>query len=90
MHKDGPELHVEDDGVASEEAHLLCQQGSLLRPGLLVTLEPRQLQTAALGLQTQALIFLAEKGTRTKSAIFPLFFKDVGRIARMPVSLSSY
>ena len=58
VHEDPPELHVEDDGVASEEPDLLLQHGSLLRPGHLVGLESLQLQSATLGLQTQALVLL--------------------------------
>lgn len=50
VHEDPPELHVEDDGVASEQAKLLLQRGPLLGPGHLVTLKSLQLQTATLGL----------------------------------------
>lgn len=57
-HQHGPELHVEDDGVASEEADLLLQRSSLLSPGHLVTLKPLQLQSAAVALKTEMLVFL--------------------------------
>lgn len=60
LHEDTPELHVEDDGVASEEADLLLQHGSLLTPGHLVALKSLQLQTASLALQT--LVFLLWEG----------------------------
>lgn len=63
VHEDPPELHVEDDGVASEEADFLLQQGSLLSPGHLMTLKSLQLQGATLGLQTQTLIFLLGEGS---------------------------
>lgn len=66
VHEDPPELHVEDDGVASEEADLLLQHGSLLRPGHLVSLESLQLQSSTLGLQTQTLVFLLLKGLRER------------------------
>lgn len=58
VHKDPPELHVEDDGVAPEQTHLLLQHGSLLSPGHLMTLKSWQRQTSTLGLQMQTLIFL--------------------------------
>lgn len=61
VHKNPPELHVEDDGVASEHANFLLQHGSLLSPGNLVTLKSLQLQTSTLSLQTQTLILLPEK-----------------------------
>lgn len=51
-HQHRPELHVEDEGVASEEADLLLQCSSLLSPGHLVTLKSLQLQTAAAALKT--------------------------------------
>lgn len=57
-HQHGPELHVEDDGVAPEEADLLLQRSALLSPGHLVTLESLQLQAAAVALKTHTLIFL--------------------------------
>lgn len=63
VHKDPPELHVEDDGVASEEADFLLQQSSLLSPRHLMTLKPLQLQTSTLGLQTQTLVLLLRKGS---------------------------
>ena len=66
VHEDPPELHVEDDGVASEEADLLLQQGSLLSPGHLMTLESLQLQGATLGLQTQTLVFLLGEGSEKR------------------------
>lgn len=86
VHKDGPELHVEDDGVASEEAQLLLQQRPLLRPGHVVTLEPWQLQASSLGLQAQALVVVLWKEARTmicskalfKHAFFFLHFKECG------------
>lgn len=58
--EDPPELHVEDDGVASEEAQLVLQRGFLLHPGRLVALQPLQLQGAALRLQTQTLLVLLQ------------------------------
>lgn len=54
----GPELQVEDEGVASEEADLLLQGSSLLSPGHLRTLQSQQLQTAAAALKAEMLIFL--------------------------------
>lgn len=65
VHKDGPELHVEDDGVASEEAQLLVQQRPLLRPGHVMTLESRQLQASSLGLQAQTLVVMLQEEPRT-------------------------
>lgn len=65
VQKDGPELHVEDDGVASEEAQLLVQQRPLLRPGHVVTLESRQLQASSLGLQAQTLVVMLQREPRT-------------------------
>ena len=58
VHEDPPELHVEDDSVASEEAELLLQRGLLLGPGHLMTLKPLQLQTPTLGLKAQKVILL--------------------------------
>lgn len=48
MRKDPPEFHVEDDGVAPEQADLLLQHLSLLSPGHLVTLKARKIQTFTL------------------------------------------
>lgn len=64
VHKDGPELHVEDDGIASKEAQLLLQQRSLLRPGHVMTLESRQLQASSLGLQAQMLVVMLQEEPR--------------------------
>lgn len=66
VHKDPPELHVEDDGVAPEEADLLLQHGSLLSPGHLMTLKALQLQTSTLGFQAQTLVFLWKEGSGTR------------------------
>lgn len=65
VHKDGPELHVEDDRVAPEEAQLLVQQHPLLWPGRVMALESRQLQASSLGLQTQTFIVMLQKDSRT-------------------------
>lgn len=73
VHKDGPELHVEDDGVASEEAQLLLQQRPLLRPGHVVTLEPWQLQASSLGLQAQTLVVVLWKEASTMICSKALF-----------------
>lgn len=70
VREDPPELHVEDDVVASEEANLLLQRGSLLRPGHFVGLKTLQFQTSTLGLQTQSLVFLLRKrGPGEKDAL---------------------
>lgn len=61
VHEYPPELHVEDDGVASEEADLLLQHGSFLSPGHVMTLKALQLQTFTLGLQTHAVILILQK-----------------------------
>lgn len=77
VHEDGPELHVEDDGVASEEAQLLLQQRSFLRPGHVVGLESRQLQASSLGLQAHTLIVVLRDQTRCMMD-FLLHFKESG------------
>ena len=60
--EDAAELHVEDDGVASEEPDLLLQHGSLLRPRHVVGLQAVKLQSPALCLQTQSIVLRLHQG----------------------------